>query len=606
MAERAAQQRATAGPAAEAARTAAGGGALHALGEALGRSPRVASLRAVSAQLAAAPGDADAPVQLVLNNALPGGNFFKGALAGYMDDIDASIATIRANWRLMANRYDLLRRGGVAVNHVAAYARLAETEAPAIITALHGKFTDKKRQELVAAYNAIRQAEGGNLAQQAEAQLAAFTDLDQVALQQNSANRVIQDLEGRRETAGGTELFGNGGMIRAAANRWTFTQPGPQAWEIRIASDNAATARVRVAVDGGARRINVTIDRHPVPNSQKDVQERRIADAIAFQFRTHKGVGGGSVFAAGAGAGALTHTDNEKVATLQLLYQRYNAEKALFDAAPDNAGRRVRMQQIVAHFDATVQEMNLDNAAKRTLLERFPGLEADDDNKGVGVKAAAHGMFHENRAQSQARGLGDPLADAAAHAVRVISPELIEHMIAVSERNSVQEFEAMGLNGGHDTTRLQNFVRAHPAYALAPAGTRETEVTLGGAEHMLRVRTFRQYRWIGGGNPPDALNARPPMDIRDTHWAVAGVPKTTVDDLFVFLQEGRQAYLNWRLANVGSVADASFGKVPGAPAHTPTAAGPSGPEFAGFVRADRIASEPGRAIRKLDTLFVTG
>lgn len=567
-------------------------------------SSRAASLLAVGAMMSARSPVCEAPIQRVLNNALPAGNFLKAAVAGYRADIDNSLQTIAANWRLLRSRYELLHRGGVALPHCAAYRTLATVDAPALNTALQGRFSDLKRQAFVNAYNRIRQREGANLFQQAETELAGFIDLDQIAYQPNSANRIIQDLEGRTDAAGGNRLFGGGAVARTTADRWSFTEPGPVVWTIHLASDPAPTGRIMTVVDAANHRIDIRIDRYPVPNQQKDVQERRIADAITFQFRQHGG-GANSVFSVGVAAGPLGHTDNEKVETLRLIYRRFRAEEGTFDAAPGNLQRQVRMRQIVAQFDATVQEMNLDAAAKRNLFEQFPGLEANAADVGLGAKAAGHGIFHENRAQSMARDLGDTLADAGATGVRIITPELIEHMIAIKERNSVPEFTAMGLNGGHDTTRLQNFVHRHSSYALVPTGTHETDVMLGGRAHVLRVRVFRQYRWIGGGNPPDSLADRPPYNASAAQWAIANVPKTTVDDLFVFLQEGRAAYQAWRGANAAHLADASFGLVPGAPGHAEAAHGPSGIAFAGFVRPDVIASEPGRAIRKLDTLFVT-
>lgn len=605
MAEQALAQRApTVRPAqpdpAVASSPAAQAGPLQALQHAFDGSPRVAALAGTAAAMAPlrpAPAMGDMPIQRVLTQDLPAGDFFKSALTNgahnYVTAINASIATIRTNWNSIRTRYKLLTDHGIALPHCTAYRALFTTDVSDIIDALGGAFSGTKRQKLITAYTHIRAAEGANLFTQAEAELSVYIDLDQVAMQANSANVIIDYLGARAEA--GNPLFGDD-FARHNARQWTFTHAAV-GWTVNIITGVAA-GLAHAVVDAGGHAINVTIGQHAVANAQKDIWQRHIADVIIAAWRAHQHVDA-SVLTAGVGAGPLTHVDAEKIASLQLIYRRIKADKEIFSANPLDGHRRLRVRQSIARFDAQVRAMNLDAPAKRTLLEAFPGLD-DDANAGVGLAAVSHGVFHENQAESAARGLGNPLEDAGNIGVRVITPELIQHMIEVIPRAG--DFVAMGLSGGHDTARLQAFIAAHPEYAIVRTGGRVVQVHLAGADHPLTVDTFAQYRWTGGGPAPALPAQRPPLGL--VGWSVALPPKTTVDNLTLFLQEGRRTYLAWRTANAGLVGTESFGQVPGAPGHTPAAVGPALLPYGGFVRPDAVHTDnPAAAIRKLDTLF---
>lgn len=191
----------------------------------------------------------------------------------------------------------------------------------------------------------------------------------------------------------------------------------------------------------------------------------------------------------------------------------------------------------------------------------------------------------------------DPAEDVAATGVRVITPELIEHLIDVGERPA-GDFATMGLSGGHDDARLRGFLATRPQYAFHRTATQVQNVTFNGVTVPLSVRVYAQYRWTGAGAAPALADAaqRPPLNF--ARWTLAQVPKTTVDHLMAMLHEVRQAYRNWHAGNAASVGTESLGQInPAAPGAAAT--GPSGVNFAGFVRHD-----PVNALRKLETIFV--
>jgi hypothetical protein len=553
------------------------------------------------ARLTAGPDDA-APVQLVLQNPLPPGQFRKAALRPYRADMTNTINAFRAHWLAVRARFALVEAAGFAAPQTTQLRDLYQQDVRNLEEPLENRFSDAKRQRFVGMYDRVRAAEGAYLLQQVTAELAHFTDVDQLLRQTNASGRMITSLDARMDQAGGdNRLFGDDGVNREAWNHWRFGRPNPPGpdvqWTIAFVLNAAAAVPIHAAVAAGAHTITMTVRNGAIPAAHQGVQECAIADAITFALRDSLNVGGANVFAPGAAAGALGENDREKVASLREIYRQMMAEQALFDARPAGLNRPARMRQITARFDDEVASMNLDHPAKRALFEQFPGLQPLPSDTGFGVRAASHGLAHQNRTQSMARGLGDPAGDAAAIGVRVITPALIEHMIAVGERNNLASFSAMGLVGGHDTLKLRNFVARHPNYCLVPSETQEMDIDLNGHVHALRVQKFRQFRWNGVGPPPAGLHQRPPST--EANWVQAVVPKTTVDHLLVFLQDGRRAYLAWRQANPALTATPTFGQT-AAGAAVPHAASPSGVEYAGFVRDD-----PVNAMRKLETLFVS-
>lgn len=591
-------------------------GQLHAVGDAVNGAPRVVALSALGTLISARPmplprAAHSAPVQRLLDRALPDGQFFKASIRPYQQAIDASLQDLRSNWRVLRNRYELLSRYGAVRARLAQYHTLATVDAPAIENALMGQFTNAKRDRLVAAYDRIRAAEGNHAFAAAQAELNDYVEVDQLPRLLNPRNRIIDDLEARIQAGGDDRLF-EGGLRRNGDDTWNFWQANPAGgaglqWTIHFATANTAAATIVAVIDAAARRMTVTLGRHPIPNAQSQVYERLIADAIAAQFRTHAGVSAANVFARAAPGGNATRGDLDRIETLRQLYLRYGQDEQDSLAAPDDAHRKIRMRGIVDRFSAIVEEMHLDDAGKRAVFAQIPGLEDAVNGHRLVDKAISHGMFHEMRRQSVARDLGNPLEDAGRTGVRVLTPELIEHMIAVNGRNGA-DFVSMGLNGGHDNARLLGFVAGHPRYALVAAagGVREFDVPMGGATHRLQVRRYRQFIWQRAGDPPADAAQRPSADAVPADWTEAQVPKTTVDNLEIFLLEGRRTYLAWWHGNEAQRAQESFGRVPNAAAGVAEVTGDSGLTYAGFVRADAVHSNDAlNAIRKLDTIFPT-
>ncbi len=571
---------------------------------------RAIQRRAIAAPPSSVPfaSASGAVAQCALQNPLPPGAFLKSTASALEGEIAASLADFRAEWNRLRPRYLLYTARHVPLPDTNAYRTAYNAiiaHFTAIDQALLGKFTGPKRNAFRAAYDAIRAEEQAPTLPArfvlAEAELNSFLTQDQLATQQNSANRIILALEGKTDTGagGGGELFGDAGMARASATQWNFTRAG-QAWQIHfIVAANAAHG-LAVAVDAAGHRLNVTINDFVIPQPQQGFYEREIADDIAAAFRTHHNVGGVDRLRVGVAAGAaLSANDQDKLARLQLTLVRLNAEKANYDAAPHDPRRAFRWRQVATAFDRQVRAMDLSAPAKRNLLQQAgAGFTEAARNK-----AEAHGISHQIHAEAALAG-SNPANDPTNVATHIITPEVIEHLIAIEARPP-GDFQTMGLSGGHDEQRLLAWVRAHPEYAVASsAGLVETDVDVFGRGYALQFRRYHQYRWTGAAAAPTDRLLRPPNSL--VNWQRANVPKTTVHGLIPFLHDARAAYLAWHAAAAAPLAHggvperegATFGRVQHDQAGVTHARSGSGVEYAGYIRAD-----PLRGLRKVETLF---
>ena len=163
------------------------------------------------------------------------------------------------------------------------------------------------------------------------------------------------------------------------------------------------------------------------------------------------------------------------------------------------------------------------------------------------------------------------------------SERLVGH-IRRARAVSPSQFAASGINGGHLSSELRAFARAHPEYAVVE------EASTAAANNT--YRRYAQYRWRGGGAKPGPTDPRYPQPGQaaagtyDAGWELAATPsggplwKTTVDDVGAFLSEADSAFLRWRQQNPGvafTPGNHSFGSIGGNPA----AVSAGGDELAG-------------------------
>jgi hypothetical protein len=136
----------------------------------------------------------------------------------------------------------------------------------------------------------------------------------------------------------------------------------------------------------------------------------------------------------------------------------------------------------------------------------------------------------------------------------VITDSVISHMLH-PEPQSAKKFTSGGIYGGHQTANLRQFIIDHPEYEVVQVRSVSSEKTT--------YREFQQYRWnsttshpppIGDPTRPGGAGFGPNQQVM---WSVAGVPKTTADNLQAFLSDAEAAWEAWRSTSPNATSTAA-------------------------------------------------
>ncbi len=203
-------------------------------------------------------------------------------------------------------------------------------------------------------------------------------------------------------------------------------------------------------------------------------------------------------------------------------------------------------------------------------------------------------------------------AAARAGGTVIISEDAVEHMMFPQARTG-SSFVADGLGGGHVEANLRSWLARNPTYAVVE--------TTPAARASSGFHRYEQWHYTGapGTEPPiGALNRPGGTGFNPTapgYWVRSSMVKTTVEDIQVLLQQGEDAFNQWRLADRVRALDDSvaFGRgiappqSAGAPAGTAAPRVPAiserGIEFGGFF--DYVPpSTNAPAYWRIRTLFI--
>ena len=220
-------------------------------------------------------------------------------------------------------------------------------------------------------------------------------------------------------------------------------------------------------------------------------------------------------------------------------------------------------------FDGRFSEMGLDQTDNLDLKLRLL-QEADAPPELIEMVELVG-----SRSQRQAH-IIDQLR--AGHSDKTIFDEnVVRHLMFPKKRG---RFIQDGIDGGHHTQRLLDFVQNHPTYVVVE----EASKSVGGTT----FRRYTQYRWNGSGPKPQPGDGNfiGGASYNASDWDVSTKPKTTADDLSVFLREAEDAWRTWLPKHDGSPGSidniartkSEFGGVNG----IPPAISANGIEFSGF------------------------
>ncbi len=293
-----------------------------------------------------------------------------------------------------------------------------------------------------------------------------------------------------------------------------------------------------------------------------------------------------NVFKPGPVTGPATGHDLAQINELQ----RFYAE--LPPVRPTAGSARAAYEARLARIDRALESMGLRDPTD--LGQRITALKA------AGVKPETVALIEQ---QAYARRelaeflAAQPVARSAALArtgSTVMDEDLVRHLMFAEERKAA-EFVKMGIRGGHHTGRLQAFLAANPQFAIV-----EDAVKAAGGN---TYRRFAQYRWTSGGAPPLAPELRPGgVRFNAADWERSLQPKTTVDNFGTFLQQGEDAWTQWRIANP-SLARTGREWGRGLAGSRPPAVSADGVEFSGFFEY-RPATATAPEAWRIETSFV--
>lgn len=361
--------------------------------------------------------------------------------------------------------------------------------------------------------------------------------------------------------------FGGLGIAANGANSWTLDRDGQAFLTINFVFNVAAPP----AFDLAARTMTFTFDNaNDADNSNQPIFEEALAEQIDNQYVQHflnQPVGG--VFSAASVDNDPTHINHNDRRKLQRLNTIAGAYLGAVNAARD-APTRLTAQAEERRLVAQVASMGLATPAKLTALEEQDAVDFAED------RLRLISSFAQQQAYDASEAAAGAIANPGGH--RVVTPGLIEHLNYPVPNINPVGFTTMGIGGGHDDQKLNDFVAANPNFRIE----RDFQETVQVGGQPLTIRMYSQYLRQPAG------------------WLKSNVKKTTFDNLNLMLRASKSAYLAWVAAgNVPPGAGASFGRFSDNAAPEAVDAG-TGLKFGGYG-----ALNPVHNLQELQTLFVT-
>lgn len=320
-------------------------------------------------------------------------------------------------------------------------------------------------------------------------------------------------------------------------------------WSARIEVDSALFQEDAAIVI--SHEINELVDiihQHP---------SGLISSSVAAQMEA-------SVFRQGSTATTLTSHDRAAAIELRALYEDLsNLRKS--GGSPDKQTRRE------LSINKQLEWMGLNDPV--ALDPKLKALR----QAGVPEEGIRHVEMVGARAELQTHLSREAIAGHTGSSI--MTEELVHHLMYPKEKGG---FKSNGIDGGHHTQRLLDFANDSDKYVMVERASKSIGGTI--------FRRFEQYRWNGTGSKPHSGDANFPggASFNPSDWTISNMPKTTADDIQVYLSEGADAWRNW-LALYGSgsttpyaVTRDHFGGVNGIPPAVST----NGVEFSGFFDYD--------------------
>ena len=273
---------------------------------------------------------------------------------------------------------------------------------------------------------------------------------------------------------------------------------------------------------------------------------RELDEAIDICRRNQRGIVAseqqGVAFRPGApmvaGAAQTSAADRAALHQLQELWADLSPRQASL-AGHDRAGTatvalREAVHERVTRIQRLLRTMGLEDPAR--FAERLPLL------RSMGMPEAEWKPMQVMVEQGAFGALSHPGLTATQP---VITSRVIDHLLHPGPRTG-RDFILNGLDGGHQTANISQFVVDHPNYALVHVRSMSSGATT--------YHEYRQYRWkstatapppIGDPHRPGGAAFGP---AEQAMWDVANVPKTTADGLQPYLREAEAAWERWRSA----------------------------------------------------------
>lgn len=309
------------------------------------------------------------------------------------------------------------------------------------------------------------------------------------------------------------------------------------------------------------------------------------------------------VFRRGSTATTPTAHDHAAARELRAMYDDLdrtrqavgNMERAGSTTSIKYTEESARLAAMDARYQRMLAAMGLDEGAN--MANKIATLRQAGFAEEVLGDLEGRVLLGQYRGSAGYRGLegGDPLLRREGSA---FTERSAGHMIAPGPP-AHGGFLNFGISGGHTTERLLAWVRANPNYAVVEQVARARSA--GGTT----FRYFDQYEWIGAGRPPTAAAARPGgAAMNPADWQRATVPKTTADDITVWMREAESAFANWRRTYPAAyLGQDSFGAGATGPLRAP-AVSSNGVEFSGFYNKTPSALPGADPAPSLRTAFV--
>ncbi|MCP4130583.1 MAG: DUF4157 domain-containing protein [bacterium] len=448
-----------------------------------------------------------------------------------------------------------------------------------------GKHGQNKKNAIFNGLTELRSINEGPILQRLQTASGSMITGESLMASTASRKRIIGLLEEKKNTEDVT-IFKN--VIQTNNNLWKFQNHNESAnGEIHILYQDAGGIHAQAEADN---TVIVTIHRTYISKENGQSVERQIADKIAAAYRTHS-FRDQAVLEPGSAHTVLSKNDQDKIAILRHLYKEYRAAEENLLARLDAPDRQIKAQELKRLIRKEIVDLDLQAQNKRQLVL---GVLNQPNEAGLRDYIESEGIYQEFKPYTQARGGTNPDNE---NVPQIITPQLIEHMIQ-AERRGFGEHKLMGIKGGHDEARLLAFVQANSLYHIKQISEKNVTINLGQGSEILLVRRYLQYRWNENqyGDPPaveDAAHRPDGADFDANKWSVSDVPKTTVNNLQMFLHLGASAFKQWHGQHSSNNQEEEF--------NGPDASSQQGNVgYQGYIRTDPVGG-----LKKLETLFVS-